>query len=54
VQLPADAILRAAAPDPPRARVRTPPPLEQPAGALEVYLSEEQFRAALAALGRGG
>jgi hypothetical protein len=54
VQLPADAILRAVPPEPPRAGFRKPARFELPDGALEVYLSEEQFRAAVAALGRGG
>jgi hypothetical protein len=54
VQLPADAILRAVAPEPPRAGFRKPARFELPDGALEVYLSEDQFRSALAALGRGG
>jgi hypothetical protein len=52
VQLPAQAIQRAVAPEPPRAGFRKPARFELPDGALEVYLSEEQFRSALAALGR--
>jgi hypothetical protein len=52
VQLPADAIVGAVAPEPPRAGFRKPARFELPDGALEVYLSDEQFRAALAALGR--
>jgi hypothetical protein len=50
VQIPAGAIRRAVAPEPPRAGFRKPARFELPDGALEVYLSEEQFRSAVAAL----
>jgi hypothetical protein len=53
-QLPADAILRTVSPEPPRRGFRKPARFELGDGALEVYLSEEQFRSAVAALGRGG
>jgi hypothetical protein len=53
VHLPADAILGTVAPEPPRKGFRKPARFELPDGALEVYLSEEQYRAALAALRRG-
>ncbi len=52
VELPVGAILRATAPEAPRAGFRKPARFELPDGALEVYLSDEQFRSALAALGR--
>ncbi len=54
VQVPAGAIVRSVAPEPPRAGFRQPARFELPDGALEVYLSEEQYRTALAALGRSG
>jgi hypothetical protein len=53
IQLPAQEIRNAAAPQPPRSGFRKPARFELPDGALEVYLSEEQFRSAVAALGRG-
>lgn len=52
VQLPAGAILRAVAPEPPRRGFRKPARFELPDGALEVYLSDDQFRSAVGALGR--
>jgi hypothetical protein len=51
VQLPAEAIVRTTAPEPPRAGFRKPARFELPDGALEVYLSAEQFRSAVEALG---
>lgn len=53
VRVPAAAIVGAVAPEPPRAGFRKPARFELPDGALEVYLSEGQFRSASAALGRG-
>ena len=52
VQIPAGAIVSAVAPEPPRKGFRKPARFVLPDGALEVYLSEEQFRSAVAALGR--
>jgi hypothetical protein len=52
VQLPAEAILRTVPPEPPRKGFRKPARFEVPDGALEVYLSDAQFRAAVQALGR--
>jgi hypothetical protein len=52
VQVPAQAIVRTVPPEPPRKGFRKPARFELSDGALEVYLSDEQFRAALAALGR--
>jgi hypothetical protein len=52
VQVPAGAIVRTVAPEPPRRGFRKPARFELPDGALEIYLSEEQFRSTLAALGR--
>jgi hypothetical protein len=54
VQLPAQAILRTVPPEPPRKGFRKPARFEVPDGALEVYLSDGQYREALAALGRAG
>jgi hypothetical protein len=54
VQLPAQAIVRTVPPEPPRKGFRKPARFEVPDGALEVYLSEGQYREALAALGRAG
>lgn len=54
VDVPARAIVRAVAPEPPRAGFRKPARFELPDGALELYLSEDQFRAAAAAVGRAG
>jgi len=54
VQVPAGAIVRAVAPQPPRPGFRKPARFELPDGALEIYLSGEQFRSALEALGRSG
>jgi hypothetical protein len=52
IQVPAQAIVRAVAPEPPRSGLRKPARFELPDGALEIYLSEEQFRSAAAALGK--
>jgi hypothetical protein len=52
IQVPAKAVLRTVAPEPPRKGFRKPARFELPDGALEIYLSEEQYRAAAAALGR--
>jgi hypothetical protein len=52
IQVPAKAVLRAVAPEPPRTGFRKPARFELPDGALEIYLSEEQFRSVAAALGR--
>jgi hypothetical protein len=52
IQVPAKAVLRAIPPEPPRSGFRKPARFELPDGALEIYLSEDQFRAAAAALGR--
>jgi hypothetical protein len=52
IQVPARAIRRAVAPEPPRRGFRRPARFELADGALEVYLSDEQFRTAEAALGR--
>ena len=49
---PASAIRRAVAPEPPRRGFRRPARFELADGALEIYLSDEQFRVAEAALGR--
>jgi hypothetical protein len=53
IQVPAKAILRAVAPEPARAGLRKPARFELPDGALEVYLSADQFREAAAAVGHG-
>jgi hypothetical protein len=52
VQIPSGAIVKAVAPEPPRKGFRQPARFVLPDGALEIYLSEEQFRAAVTALGR--
>jgi hypothetical protein len=52
VRVPAAAIVGAVAPEPPRAGFRKPARFELPDGAVEMYLSEAQFRSASAALGR--
>lgn len=54
IQVPARAIVRAVPPEPPRSGFRRPARFELPDGALEVYLSEEQFRDAAAAIGQAG
>lgn len=51
VRIPAADIRRAVPAEPPRKGFRKPARFEVPDGALEVYLSDEQFRAAVAALG---
>jgi hypothetical protein len=53
VQIPPGAIVEAVPPEPPRAGFRKPARFVLPDGALEIYLSEAQFREAVAALGRG-
>jgi hypothetical protein len=52
IQVPGKAILRAVPPEPQRSGLRRPARFELPDGALEIYLSEEQFRSATGALGR--
>ncbi len=54
IHVPARAVVRAVAPEPPRSGFRKPARFELPDGALEVYLSEEQFRSAASAIGRPG
>lgn len=54
VQLPPGDIVSAVPPEPPRKGFRKPARFVLADGALEVYLSEGQFRAAVAALGRPG
>jgi hypothetical protein len=54
VQVPADRIASIAPPEPARRGLRKPARFVLPDGALEVYLSEDQFRSALDALGRRG
>ncbi len=53
IQVPAKAIRATVPPEPPRKGFRKPARFVLPDGALEVYLSEEQFQEAAAALGRG-
>ncbi len=52
IQIPAKAIVRAIAPEPPRTGFRKPARFELPDGALEIYLSQDQFQDVTAALGR--
>jgi hypothetical protein len=52
IAVPAGAIVRAVAPEPPRRGFRRPARFELPDGALEIYLSDAQFEAARSALGR--
>lgn len=52
VQVPSGAIVSTVAPEPPSRGFRKPARFVLPDGALEIYLSEDQFRAAVAALGR--
>lgn len=52
IQVPAKAILRAVPPEPPRTGFRKPARFELPDGALEIYLSQDQFQDVAAALGR--
>lgn len=54
IQIPAKAIRRTVAPEPPRTGFRKPARFELPDGALEIYLTEAQYREATAALGRDG
>jgi hypothetical protein len=54
VQLPADRITSVVPPEPPKRGFRKPARFVVPDGALEVYLSEDQFRQAISALGRRG
>jgi hypothetical protein len=51
VQIPAARISSVAPPEPARRGIRKPARFVLPDGALEVYLSEEQFRSAVEALG---
>ncbi len=51
IHVPAKAVLRAIAPEPPRPGFRKPARFELPDGALEIYLSQEQFQEVAAALG---
>ncbi len=53
VEVPASAIVSTVAPEPPRKGFRRPARFVLGDGALEVFLSEEQFRAVVGALGRG-
>ena len=52
LQVPAGAVVRSVPPEPPRTGFRKPARFELPDGALEIYLSEDQFRSAVGALGR--
>jgi hypothetical protein len=52
VRVPATAVLRSVPPEPPRRGLRRPARFELADGALEIYLSDEQFREAAAALRR--
>jgi hypothetical protein len=52
IQVPAKAIVQAVPPEPPKRGFRKPARFVLPDGALEIYLSEEQFREVTAALGR--
>jgi hypothetical protein len=52
VQVPAGDIVSTVAPEPPRTGFRKPARFVLANGALEVYLSEAQFRSAISALGR--
>jgi hypothetical protein len=52
VQIPTGAIVSTVPPEPPRTGFRKPARFVLPDGALEIFLSEDQFREAIAALGR--
>jgi hypothetical protein len=52
IQVPGKSILRAVPPESLKSGFRKPARFELPDGALEIYLSEEQFRSATGALGR--
>jgi hypothetical protein len=52
IHVPVKDIVRAVPPEPPRTGLRKPARFELAEGALEVYLSEEQFRETAATLGR--
>jgi hypothetical protein len=54
VQVPTGAIVSTVPPEPPRSGFRKPARFVLPDGALEIYLSEEQFRETVSALGRKG
>lgn len=54
IHVPVRAIGRAMAPEPHRAGLRKPARFELADGALEIYLSQEQFQSVAAALGRAG
>ncbi len=53
IDVPSSAIRRAVAPEPQRAGFRKPARFELADGALEVFLSKEQFQSVSEALGRG-
>jgi hypothetical protein len=53
VQIPSGAIVRAEGPEAARRGFRKPARFVLPDGALEMYLSEEQFHSTVIALGRG-
>jgi hypothetical protein len=54
IRVPAQAVLRAVPPAPQRTGFRKPARFELPDGALEMFLSDEQFKAVAGAIGRGG
>jgi hypothetical protein len=54
LSIPATAVAKRVAPEPPRSGFRRPARFELPEGALEIYLSAEQFAEVEAALGRRG
>lgn len=52
VQIPSGAVVSTVPPEPPKRGFRKPARFVLADGALEIYLSEDQFRAAVSALGR--
>lgn len=54
VRIPAGAVMKATPPEPPKRGFRKPARFEVPDGALEVWLSEGQFRETVSAMGRAG
>lgn len=52
VRIPAGAVVNVSPPEPPKRGFRKPARFEVPDGALEVWLSEGQFREAVSAMGR--
>ena len=54
IHVPVADIARAVPPEPQRVGPRKPARFELPDGALEIYLSQEQFQSVAAALGRAG